>query len=121
MKGQGDCAGHAPVGAKSGENWRRVFERRCCFDVTKWMNRRSTLVPNEGDMFDIYLNGRRDLLVVPRGFAIPAGLDGSWRRKKRAVRSVSDVIRQDVQQRGYHRRSLISNRSKTAVETPSNA
>lgn len=73
------------------------------------------------DMFDIYLNGRRDLLVVPRGFAIPAGLDGSWKRKKRAVRSVSDVIRQDVQQRGYHRRSLISNRSKTSVETSSRA
>ncbi|QOZ11703.1 hypothetical protein XH96_32450 [Bradyrhizobium sp. CCBAU 51765] len=72
-------------------------------------------------MFDIYVNGRRDLLVVPRGFAIPTGLAGSWKRKKRAVRSVSDVIRQDVQQRGYHRRSLISNRSKTAVETSSDA
>lgn len=70
-------------------------------------------------MFDVYLNGRRDLLVVPRGFAIPAGLDGNWKRKKRAVRSVSDVIHQDVQQRGYHRRSLTSNRSETAVEPSS--
>nr|WP_091966229.1 hypothetical protein [Bradyrhizobium shewense] len=72
-------------------------------------------------MFDIYLNGRRDLLVVPRGFAIPAEVAGSWKRKKRAVRSVSDVIRLDVQQRGYHRRNLISNRSKTAIETSSHA
>lgn len=72
-------------------------------------------------MFDIYLNRRHDLLVVPRGFAIPPGLDGNWKRRKRAVRSVSDVIRQDVQQRGYHRRRLISNRSKAAVETSSNS
>ncbi|MDA9497811.1 hypothetical protein XI05_10065 [Bradyrhizobium sp. CCBAU 11357] len=68
-------------------------------------------------MFNIYLNQRHDLLVVPRGFGIPAGLDGNWKIKKRAVRSVSDVIRQDVQQRGYHRRRLISYRSKAAPET----
>ncbi|KYK50156.1 hypothetical protein A1D31_39255 [Bradyrhizobium liaoningense] len=72
-------------------------------------------------MFDVYLNGRCDLLVIPRGFAIPAEVDGKWKRKKRAVRSVSDVIRHDVQQRGYHRRSLISNRSRAAVETSSHA
>ncbi|SFQ23332.1 hypothetical protein SAMN05216330_12032 [Bradyrhizobium sp. Ghvi] len=72
-------------------------------------------------MFDIYLNGRRDLLVVPKGLAIPAGMDGNWKRKKRAVRSVSDVIRQDVQQRGYHRRSLILDRSKAPFETSSGA
>ncbi|MBH5370583.1 hypothetical protein [Bradyrhizobium glycinis] len=72
-------------------------------------------------MFDIYLNGRHDLLVVPRGFAIPVGLDGNWKRKKRAVRLVSDLIRQDVQLRGYHRRSLISNPSKAAVERSSDA
>ncbi|MEY9699831.1 hypothetical protein ACFLEY_06130 [Bradyrhizobium sp. YCK136] len=50
-------------------------------------------------MFDIYLNQRNDLLVVPRGFAIPAELGGNWKRKKRAVRSMSDVIHQDVQRR----------------------
>lgn len=70
-------------------------------------------------MFDIYLNQRNDLLVVPGGFAIPAGLGGNWKRKKRAVRFVSDVIRQDVQRRGYYRRRLISSRSKSAVETTS--
>ena len=62
------------------------------------MNGRSTLVRQEHYMIDIYLNRRHDLLVVPTGFRIPAGLDGNWKRKKRAVRSVSDVIRQDVQQ-----------------------
>jgi len=71
-------------------------------------------------MFDIYLNRRHDLLVVPTGFGIPPGLDGNWKRKRRAVRSVSDVIRQDVQQRGYHRRRLISYWSK-AVEISSHS
>ncbi|NYG45590.1 hypothetical protein GGD67_003048 [Bradyrhizobium sp. IAR9] len=43
-----DCAMHAQVRAKSGENSRRVLKRNCCFDVTKCMNPRSTLVSNEG-------------------------------------------------------------------------
>ncbi len=72
-------------------------------------------------MFDIYLNRRHDLLVVPTGFGIPAGLDGNWRRKNRAFRSVSDVIRQDVQQLGYHQLRLISYRSGAAVETSSHS
>jgi hypothetical protein len=38
-------------------------------------------------------------------------LSGNW-KKKRAVSSVSDMIRQDVQHRGYHRRSLVDRRSK---------
>jgi hypothetical protein len=57
-------------------------------------------------MYDVYLNGRNDLLVVLRGYSIPSDLSGNW-RKRRAVRSVSEMIRQDVQRLGYHRRSLV--------------
>ena len=57
-------------------------------------------------MYDVYLNGRNDLLVVLRGYAIPSDVNGNW-RKRRAVRSVSEMIRQDVQRLGYHRRSLV--------------
>jgi len=57
-------------------------------------------------MYDVYLNGRNDILVVLRGYSIPSDLSGNW-RKRRAVRWVSELIRQDVQRLGYHRRSLV--------------
>jgi hypothetical protein len=38
-------------------------------------------------MYDVYLNGRNDLLVVPQGYFVPSDLGGNWRKKKRAVRS----------------------------------
>ena len=57
-------------------------------------------------MFDVYLNDRRDLLVVRRGFPIPA-IEASARwRKRRKVVSVSDEIRRAVQSRGYYMRRL---------------
>ena len=59
-----------------------------------------------GLMYDVYLNGRNDLLVVPRGYSIPSDVNGNW-RKRRAVRWVSEMIRQDVQRLGYHLRSLV--------------
>ena len=66
----------------------------CCVDVTNVLNPRSTIKRNEGIcMFDVYLNGRNDLLVVPHGFSVPEDLSGNWRKRKRAVRSVSDTIR----------------------------
>ena len=58
-------------------------------------------------MYDVYLNGRNDLLVVLRGYSIPSDVNGGWRKKKRAVRWVSEMIRQAVQRLGYHRRSLV--------------
>ncbi len=58
-------------------------------------------------MFDVYLNDRRDLLVVRRGFPIPAAdASGRWRKRKRKVVSVSDEIRLAVQSRGYYMRKL---------------
>ena len=57
-------------------------------------------------MYDVYLSGRASLLVVERGSPLPAGICGSWRKKKRSVRYVSEVIREDVQRQGYHCRRL---------------
>lgn len=65
-------------------------------------------------MYDVYLNGRNGLLVVPQDHSIPSDLSGNWRKKKRTVRSVSETIRQDVERRGYHRRSLVGHRSNAA-------
>jgi hypothetical protein len=57
-------------------------------------------------MFDVYLNDRRDLLVVRRGSPIPvADASGRWRKRKK-VTSVSDDIRLAVQCRGYYKRKL---------------
>ena len=58
-------------------------------------------------MYDVYLSAQKDLLVVPSGISVPSELNGSWRQKKRAVRSVSEKIRADVELRGYHRRKLV--------------
>ena len=58
-------------------------------------------------MFDVYLNGRRDLLVVRRGFPIPPNdASGRWRKRKRRVASVSEEIRRVVQRQGYYMRKL---------------
>jgi hypothetical protein len=63
-------------------------------------------------MYDVYLDGKAGLLVVPRGSLLPAALCGSWRKKKRAVRYVSEAIRKDVQRQGYHRRKRGSRNAK---------
>ncbi|WP_024512677.1 hypothetical protein [Bradyrhizobium sp. ARR65] len=57
-------------------------------------------------MFDVYLNHRRDLLVVRKGFPIPRSDAASrWRKKKRVV-SVSEEISRAVQRQGYYLRKL---------------
>jgi hypothetical protein len=54
-------------------------------------------------MFDVYLNEKRDrLLVVAKGQPIPAiGKSGRWRKKKRAV-AVSDEIKLALQRDGFY-------------------
>ncbi|MGY4258869.1 hypothetical protein ACVI1L_005937 [Bradyrhizobium sp. USDA 4516] len=59
-------------------------------------------------MYDVYLSGKNDLLVIRRGLPIPSNLGGNWRKRKRTVRSVSEEIREDVAKRGYHWRKLAS-------------
>jgi hypothetical protein len=57
-------------------------------------------------MFDVYLNTRRDLLVVRNGLPIPfLEASGRWRKKKK-VASVSDDIKLAVQTQGYYMRKL---------------
>ena len=63
-------------------------------------------------MYDIYVNDRNGLLVVLRGNRFPSEEKGTW-RKKRAVRSVSSLIREDILRRGYHLRNL-SDRSSVS-------
>ena len=62
--------------------------------------------PERHFMFDVYLNNRRDLLVVRKGFPVPsADASGRWRKRKKVL-SVSDEIRLAVQSRGYYMRKL---------------
>ncbi|MEH2484534.1 hypothetical protein V1280_000473 [Bradyrhizobium sp. AZCC 2230] len=57
-------------------------------------------------MYDVYLNRRNELLVMPRGVPIPASLQAGWGRRRRSVRIVSKAICGDVETIGYHRRNL---------------
>jgi hypothetical protein len=57
---------------------------------------------------DVYLNARRDLLVVQSGKSIPAVVAlGDWRKikKKRVVR-ISPEIRSALEAQGYYMRKL---------------
>jgi hypothetical protein len=57
-------------------------------------------------MFDVYLNEKRDLLVIPAGALMPmAGRSGKWRKKRRTVLSVSDEINRAVKRDGYYLRA----------------
>jgi hypothetical protein len=55
-------------------------------------------------MFDVYVRGKNQLLVIRRGAPLPAGLVGGW-RKKRAARTVSDEISGAVVREGFYTRS----------------
>jgi hypothetical protein len=55
-------------------------------------------------MFDVYLNTKRDLLVVRNGLPIPLA-SGTWRKKKK-VASVSEDIKLAIQRQGYYMRKL---------------
>jgi len=58
-------------------------------------------------MFEVYLNHRRDLLVIEKGAPLPViAASGKWRRTKKKVASVSFEIRSAVQSRGYYLRRL---------------
>ena len=56
---------------------------------------------------DVYLNHRRDLLVVKKGALIPvAALPGSWRKSHKRVIKVSAEIEAAIKSRGYYMRKL---------------
>jgi hypothetical protein len=52
-------------------------------------------------MFDIYVRGKGQLLVIRRGTPLPEGLVRGW-RKKRAARTVSDEISGAVIRKGFY-------------------
>jgi hypothetical protein len=65
-------------------------------------------------MFDVYLNDKRDLLVVRKGLSIPIGdTSTKWRKSKKRVVSVSEEIRQAVEKQGYYLRGLRNFRNKS--------
>jgi hypothetical protein len=57
---------------------------------------------------DVYLNAKRDLLVVRSGKPIPTvGAPGSWRKiKKKRDTKVSEEIRSALETQGYYMRKL---------------
>jgi len=61
----------------------------------------------EAAIMDVYLNTRRDLLAVKRGYPIPpVAVPGSWRKSKKRVVKVSEEIKSAIQTRGYYIRKL---------------
>jgi hypothetical protein len=57
-------------------------------------------------MYEVYVNDRRDLLVLEKGIPLSlVGASGKWRKKK-SVLKVSDEIRSAVQKQGYYLRKL---------------
>jgi hypothetical protein len=58
-------------------------------------------------MFEVYLNDRRNLLVVQKGTPLPLdAVSRKWRKTKKKVLRVSDEIRSAVQKQGYYVRKL---------------
>ncbi|WP_259217208.1 hypothetical protein [Bradyrhizobium centrosematis] len=58
-------------------------------------------------MFDVYRNGKRDLLVLSTGSAIPGACSpNKWRKSRKRILKVSDEIRSTVQRQGYYVRRL---------------
>jgi hypothetical protein len=55
-------------------------------------------------MFDVYVRGRGQLLVLRRGAPLPAGLPDGW-KKKRAARAVSEEISGAIMREGFYARS----------------
>jgi hypothetical protein len=56
---------------------------------------------------DVYLNTKRDLLVVKKGYPMPPAVaQGKWRKSKKRVIKVSDEIRSSLQRQGYYTRKL---------------
>ena len=63
-------------------------------------------------MFDVYLSGKRDhLLVVAKGQPIPPNMSPRQWHKKKVTLAVSPEIKSKVQSEGFYRRSLAKSKS----------
>ena len=67
---------------------------------------------------DVYLNTRRDLLVVKKGCSIPpVAVAGSWRKSRRRVFRVSAEIESAIKTRGYYMRKLRDLPAKRGIKS----
>lgn len=67
-------------------------------------------------MFDVYLNEKRDrLLVIARGQPIPVIEKAGRRRKKKGTVALSDEIKSAVERDGFYWRRLRQSRSPGLV------
>ncbi|WP_246732398.1 hypothetical protein [Bradyrhizobium yuanmingense] len=58
-------------------------------------------------MFDVYRNGKGDVLVLGTGSAIPGTYSANkWRKSRKRILKVSDEIRSSVARQGYYVRRL---------------
>jgi hypothetical protein len=69
-------------------------------------------------MFDVYLNHRRELLVVRKGSKILLGAKGKWRKRNKKVVSVSEEIGLAVQRQGYYLRKLTEKKASQVPAKP---
>ena len=84
------------------------------FEVVSWAIRMTetyfsfTSIQSGGrKVFDVYRNGKRELLVLSTGAAIPGAYSANnWRKSRKRVLRVSEEIRSKVQTQGYYVRSL---------------
>ena len=68
-------------------------------------------------MFDVYLNHRRDLLVVRKGLPIPlGGPSAKWRKSKKRIVMVSEEIKLAVEEQGYYMRKLSALKKSQAAK-----
>jgi hypothetical protein len=70
-------------------------------------------------MFDVYLNDKRDLLVVRNGLPIPFSDTSRRWQKKRKVVSVSEEIKLTVQRQGYYMRKQRDFRKRSSTHVQS--
>ena len=65
-------------------------------------------------MFDVYFNGKRDLLVVSKGSSMAVlGSPTKWRKSRKRVFQVSDEIKSAVERQGYYVRRLRDTKERT--------
>lgn len=69
-------------------------------------------------MFEVYLNDRRDLLVIAKGSPLPLfAATGKWRKRKKKVARVSDEIGFAVRTQGYYVRKLSEHKNHGTVRS----
>ncbi len=69
-------------------------------------------------MFDVYVNHRRELLVVRKGSRILVGTKDKWRKRNKKVVSVSKEIDLAVQRQGYYVRKLTEKKRPQRLGSP---